>query len=88
MKNFKKIVYVAGEYGGKEKNKKLMEDSCKLLSLNYPNYLFINGISQFCYFNEDDYHTGLSKCLTLMLIRHASYDTASWLNDMNSRMGG
>ena len=67
MKNFKKIVYVAGEYGGKEKNKKLMEDSCKLLSLNYPNYLFINGISQFCYFNEDDYHTGLSKCLTLML---------------------
>ena len=67
MKSYSKIIYVAGKFQNNHANKEHIEKCCRVFQQHHPDFLFINGVSQFSHMNKDvDYYTGLSMCLALL----------------------
>lgn len=68
VKNKKpKIIYVAGKFQNQPENQKYIENRIKLFIREYPDCIFINGVSSFGYLYSDvDYNTGLDYCLWLL----------------------
>ena len=66
-----KVIYVAGKYQNNPKNQKYIENRIREFIKEYPDYIFINGVSSFGYLYSDvDYTTGLNYCL--WLLNHAN----------------
>ena len=66
-RHYDKVIYVAGKFQNNPTNKKYIEACCKQFFEKYPNYLFINGVSQFGYMYEyTTQKTGIQMCLELM----------------------
>jgi hypothetical protein len=65
---YDKMIYVAGAYGGSESNKKYLEMCCRNLSVKYPTFCFINGVSQFShwYGKSESVVDDLKRCIALM----------------------
>lgn len=67
MFDYDKIIYVAGKFQNDKKNKEYIEKCCRDFAKEYPNYLFINGVSQFSHFYDStSQKRGLEMCLCLM----------------------
>lgn len=65
---YSKVVYVAGRFQNVQKNKDYIELCCRRFREDYPNYLFINGVSEFAHFYDcTSQEEGLSMCIELLL---------------------
>jgi len=66
-KYFTKVVYVAGRYQGCSANKNYIETYCKQFTKEYPDVLFINGVSALSfYYDCTSQLQGIAMCLELM----------------------
>lgn len=65
---YSKTIYIAGAYGGSESAKEYLEMCCRRLSVEYPSYCFINGVSEFShwYGESDSIMEDLKRCVTLL----------------------
>lgn len=63
-------VYVAHPYGGKEENKKHVEEFIRKAANNYPDTLFLSPIHAMGYlYNDVGYEHGMRYCLELLGLR-------------------
>lgn len=62
------LIYVAHPYGGKEENKKAVEEKIKKLHELYNGHTFISPIHSFgfMYGWVDDYEQGMEMCIDLL----------------------
>lgn len=65
---YDKMIYVAGAYGGSESNKDYIEKCCRKFSKEFPEFCFVNGVSQFShwYGKSDSVVDDLKRCIALM----------------------
>lgn len=67
MINYKKVVYVAHPYSGTEYNKNRVEKIVSKLVKDFPEYLFVNGITSFGFlYDKTEYEYGLNMTLWLL----------------------
>lgn len=60
-------VYISHPYGGKEENKKIVEDFIRQKQKKYKDVTFISPIHTFGWqYNEIDYVKGINDCLDLL----------------------
>jgi len=59
-------IYISHAYGGKEQNKKEVEQIIRRLIKQYPDDCFISPIHAFGWAYDIDYDTGMGWCLNLL----------------------
>lgn len=80
----KKLIYVAGLYGGKEENKQLIENVIKRLKQKdsispHSNRVYISPVHTFGFMYEDtEYLEGLDYCLNLLDRCDECYMLSNW----------
>lgn len=62
-----KVIYIAGRFQNNPKNQQFIENKVKEYLKQYPDYIFVNGVSCFGFLYEYvSYEHGLQQCLWLL----------------------